>query len=66
MMQLGIDLVCLFRALLKQVATSAPGNNVLLPAVGPDIAKLLVVVTLRKASLSSVYLYIDGNMVWAI
>jgi predicted metal-dependent RNase len=43
-------------------------KTIILPvvAVGADMAELLAVVALRKASLSSVCLYLDGNIVKAI
>jgi hypothetical protein len=37
-----------------QVAKSTPQSTKRVPAVGPDIAKVLAVVALYKASLSSV------------
>jgi hypothetical protein len=48
------------------VATTAPQTLKGLLAFGPDMAKVLVVVALCKVSLSSVYLYLDDNMVKAI
>jgi hypothetical protein len=48
------------------VATTAPQTLRRLLACGPDMAKVLGVVALCKASLSSVYLYLDDNMVKAI
>jgi hypothetical protein len=42
--------VSLFRALLVQVASPAPQTTGRLPAVGPDVPKLLAVMALRKAS----------------
>jgi hypothetical protein len=44
-----------------QVATTAPQTPRELLAVGPDMAKVLTVVALRKSSQSSAYLYLDDN-----
>jgi hypothetical protein len=46
--------ILLFWAFLMLVATTAPQTLRGLLAVGPDIARVLEVVALRKASLSSV------------
>jgi hypothetical protein len=44
------------------VATTAPHTSRGLLAVGPDMAKVLMVVALGKASLSSIWFYLDDNM----
>jgi hypothetical protein len=49
-----------------QVATTAPQTNRGFLALGPDMAKALTVVALRKASLSSILFYLNDNMVQAI
>jgi hypothetical protein len=49
-----------------QVATTALQISRGLFAVGPDMVKVLLVVALRKASLSTVWFYLDDNMVKAI
>jgi hypothetical protein len=46
--------ICLFRAFPMQVVTTAPQTSNGLLAIGPDIAKVLTVVALHKASLSFV------------
>jgi hypothetical protein len=46
-----------------QVATNAPQTSRGLLAVGPYMAKGLIVVALRKASLSSVWFCLDDDMV---
>jgi hypothetical protein len=46
--------ILLFGVFLIQVATITPQTSRGLLAVGPDMAKVLAVVALRKASLSSV------------
>jgi hypothetical protein len=56
----------LFRAFSVQVATTAPQTSRGVLAVGPDIAKVLAVVALHKANLSSVKLCINNNMVKAV
>jgi hypothetical protein len=52
----------LFVAFPMPVATT-PQTLKGFPAVGPDLAKVMAVVALCKASLSSVCLYLDNNMV---
>jgi hypothetical protein len=52
--------VPLFRALLVQVAAPATKTTGRLPAVGPDVPKLLAVMALREASLSPIGLHTDG------
>jgi hypothetical protein len=42
-----------------QVGTTTPQTSRELLAVGPDMAKVLTVVALRKSSLSSVWFYLD-------
>jgi hypothetical protein len=49
-----------------KVATTTPQTSMGLLAVGPVIAKVLAVVTLCKASLSSVYVCLNDNVVKAI
>jgi hypothetical protein len=49
-----------------QVATTIPQTPRGLLAAGPDMAKVLTVVALRKSSLSSIWFYLDDNMVQAI
>jgi hypothetical protein len=49
-----------------QVATTTPQTSRGLLAVGPDMAKVLTAVALRKSSLSSTWFYLDNNMVQAI
>jgi hypothetical protein len=49
-----------------QVATTSPQTLWRLVEVGLDMAKVLAVVAMRKAILSSVYLSLDDNMVKAI
>jgi hypothetical protein len=49
-----------------QVATTTPQTLRELLTVGPDMANVLAVVALHKASLSSLQLYPDDNMVKAI
>jgi hypothetical protein len=49
-----------------QVTTTTPQTSRGLLAVGPDMAKVLAVVALRKASVSSVQFYLDNNMVKVI
>jgi hypothetical protein len=44
--------ICLFRAFPMQVVTTTPQTSKRLLAVGPDTAKILAVVALRKTSLS--------------
>jgi hypothetical protein len=51
-----------FGAFPMQVATTAPQTSRGLFAVGPDMAKVLAVVALHKASLSSVWFYLDNNV----
>jgi hypothetical protein len=46
-----------------QVATTTPQTSRGFLAVGQDMAKILAVVALRKASLSCVRFYLDNNMV---
>jgi hypothetical protein len=46
--------ICPFKAFPMQVATTAPETSKGLLAVGPDMAKMLAGVALRKASLSSI------------
>jgi hypothetical protein len=46
--------ICLFGAFPMQVATTTTQTSTELLRVGPDVAKILEVVALRKASLSSV------------
>jgi hypothetical protein len=58
--------ICLFRAFPMQEAASAQKTWRGLLAVGPDMAELFSLETLRKASLSSVCLYLDDNMVKTI
>jgi hypothetical protein len=48
------------------VATARPQTSRGLLAVRPDMTKVLAVVALHKASLSSVRFYLDDNMVKAI
>jgi hypothetical protein len=55
----------LFRAFPMQMATPAPQAIRGLLAVGPDMAKLLAAAALHRASLSSVSLYLNDNMVMA-
>jgi hypothetical protein len=49
-----------------QVAITAPQTSTGLLAVGPDMAKVLTVVTLHKGSPSTVWFYLDDNMVQAV
>jgi hypothetical protein len=49
-----------------QVATTTPQISRGLLAVGPDMAKVLTVLALRKSSVSSIWFYLDDNMVLAI
>jgi hypothetical protein len=49
-----------------QVATTTPQTSRGLLAVGPDMVKVLTVVVLSKSSLSSIWFYLDDNMVQAI
>jgi hypothetical protein len=56
----------LFRTFPMQVATTTPQISRGLLVVGPDMAKVLIVVALRKSSLSSIWFYLDDNMVQAI
>jgi hypothetical protein len=49
-----------------QVAITAPQTSMGLLAVRPDMAKVLTVVALRKASLSSIWFYLYDSMVQAI
>jgi hypothetical protein len=49
-----------------QMATTAPQSSRCLFAVGPDMAKILAEIALRKAFLSSAQLYLDNNMVNAV
>jgi hypothetical protein len=49
-----------------QVVTSTPQTSRELLAVGPDMAKVLAVVALLKASLSFVNLHVDDNIIKAI
>jgi hypothetical protein len=49
-----------------QTATTASQTSTTLLAFGPDMAKVLTVVALRKASLSSVWFYLDETMVQVI
>jgi hypothetical protein len=48
-----------------KVVASAPQTTRRLLAVDPDMAEILVAVALHKASLSSVSLYLDNNIVQA-
>jgi hypothetical protein len=54
--------VSLLWALLVQVATTVPHTARRLSTVSPDVAKLLAVMTLSKASLSPIRLHPDGNV----
>jgi hypothetical protein len=45
-----------------QVSASTPQAARRLLAIGPDVAKLLAVVTLRKGVLGFVRLYLDGDV----
>jgi hypothetical protein len=58
--------ICLFRAFPVEMATTTQQTLRGLLAVGPDMAKVLVAVALCKASLSSVWLYLDDNIAKAI
>jgi hypothetical protein len=49
-----------------QVATTAPQTSRGLLADDPDMVKVVIVVALRKASLSSIWVYLDDNVVQAI
>jgi hypothetical protein len=49
-----------------QVGTTTPQTSRGLLAVVPDMAKVLAIVALRKASLSSLWFYLYDNMVKAI
>jgi hypothetical protein len=49
-----------------QVATTSPQTSRGLFAVGRDLAEVLAVLALHKASFSSVRLYLDDNMFRAI
>jgi hypothetical protein len=53
-------------AFLMQVATTTQQTSRGLLAVGTDMAKVLTAVALRKSSLSSIWFYLDDNMVQAI
>jgi hypothetical protein len=56
-----VDTVFVFTEFPVQVATTAPETPRELLAFGPDVARVLAVVALGKASLSS-----DDNMIKAI
>jgi hypothetical protein len=49
-----------------QVVTAAPQISGELLSVGPDMANIVAGVALRKASLSSIWFYLDDNRVLAI
>jgi hypothetical protein len=49
-----------------QVATTTPQTSRELLAAAPHMAKVLKVVELRKASLSSILLYLSDNMIQSI
>jgi hypothetical protein len=49
-----------------QVATTAPQTHRRLLAICPDVAVVLAVVAVRKASLSSVQLQLDYNIIKVI
>jgi hypothetical protein len=51
-----------FRTLLVQVADPVPQTTGRLPAVDPDVPKLLAVMALRKASLSPIGLHTNGDV----
>jgi hypothetical protein len=54
--------VSLLWAFLVQVAAYGPQTTRGLPTVSPDVAELLAVMTLSKASLSPIRLQLDGNV----
>jgi hypothetical protein len=54
--------VSLLRTFLVQVAAPAPQSSGRLFAVGPNVAELLAVVTLRKSSLYSISLHLDCDV----
>jgi hypothetical protein len=58
--------VRLFGAFSMQVATTTPQTLKRFLAAGPDMAKILAVVALPKAILSSVWLYLNINVVKAV
>jgi hypothetical protein len=53
----------LFEAFPITSAAATPQTSMGLLAVGPDMAKTLTVVALRKTSLISLWFYLDDNMV---
>jgi hypothetical protein len=54
--------ILFLRTVSMQVATPTPQTAGRLLAVGPDVAKFLAVVALRKGVLRFVGLYLDGNV----
>jgi hypothetical protein len=55
-----------FGAFPMQVVTTTPQTSRGLLAIGPDMARVLAFVELHEPSLSSVWFYLDNNMVKAI
>jgi hypothetical protein len=54
--------VSAFGTLIVQVTAPAPHTTGRLPAVGPDVPKLLAVMALHKASLSTIGLHTNGDV----
>jgi hypothetical protein len=54
--------ISLLWVLLVQVATCTPQTTGRLPTVSPDVANVLAVMILHKASLRRIHLHLDGNV----